>query len=149
MTIKRNHNRGEDIMNNPYADIIDLPHHVSKRHPQMPMEKRAAQFSPFAAVSGHDEAIHETAMLTEDKLELYEDEMNAIDEKLRLLQYHIKEQLKVTVAYFKPDEAKNGGAYVTVTGSAKKVDDVSKMLLLQDGKVIPIKDIQMLQNLSR
>ena len=75
--------------------------------------------------------------------------MNAIDEKLRLLQYHIKEQLKVTVAYFKPDEAKNGGAYVTVTGSAKKVDDVSKMLLLQDGKVIQIKDIQMLQNLSR
>ena len=63
-------NSGEDIMNNPYADIIDLPHHVSKRHPQMPMEKRAAQFSPFAAVSGHDEAIHETARFTDEQLKL-------------------------------------------------------------------------------
>ena len=131
---------------NPYADIIDLPHHVSTRHPQMPMEKRAAQFSPFAAMVGHDAAIRETARLTEEQLELSEDEKAVIDGKLQMIQAHIKEQPEVTITYFQPDEKKSGGAYVTVTGSAKKVDDVSKMLLLQDGKFIPIKDIQ---NLSR
>lgn len=75
-------------MNNPYADIIDLPHHVSRRHPPMPMEKRAAQFSPFAAVSSHNEAIHEMARVTDEQLELSEDEMSAIDEKLQFLQAH-------------------------------------------------------------
>ena len=122
-------------MNNPYADIIDLPHHVSKKHPQMPMEKRAAQFSPFAAVSGHDEAIYETARLTDEQLELSEDEIAVIDEKLQWLREHIKEQPEITVTYFQPDEKKNGGAYVTVTGSAKKID---KVLVLRDGTVIPI-----------
>ena len=126
---------------NPYADIIDLPHHVSKRHPQMPMEKRAAQFSPFAAMVGHDAAIRETARLTEERLELSEDEKAVIDGKLQMIQAHIKEQPEVTVTYFQPDEKKSGGAYVTVTGSAKKVDNVSKLLLLQDGRAIPIKDI--------
>ena len=133
---------------NPYADIIDLPHHVSKRYPQMPMEKRAAQFSPFAAMVGHDAAIRETARLTEERLELSEDEKAVIDGKLQMIKAHIKEQPEVTVTYFQPDEKKSGGAYVTVTGFAKKVDDVSKMLLLQDGRTIPIKDIQLLQNLS-
>ena len=133
---------------NPYADIIDLPHHVSTRHPQMPMEKRAAQFSPFAAMVGHDAAIRETARLTEEQLELSEDEKAVIDGKLQMIRAHIKEHPKVTVTYFQPDEKKKGGAYVTVTGSAKKVDDVRRLLLLQDGKAIPIKDIQLLQNLS-
>ena len=133
---------------NPYADIIDLPHHVSKRHPQMSMEKRAAQFSPFAAMVGHDAAIQETVRLTEEKLELSEDEKDIIDGKLQWIDEHIKEQPEITVTYFEPDEKKNGGAYVTVTGFAKKIDDVSKLLLLQDGKAIPIKDIQLLQNLS-
>ncbi len=133
---------------NPYADIIDLPHHVSTRHPQMPMEKRAAQFSPFAAMVGHDAAIREIARLTEEQLELSEDEKAVIDGKLQMIKAHIKEQPEVTVTYFQPDEKKSGGAYVTVTGFAKKVDDVSKMLLLQDGRTIPIKDIQLLQNLS-
>ncbi len=122
-------------MNNPYADIIDLPHHVSQKHPQMPMEKRAAQFSPFAAVSGHDDAIGETARFTEEQLELSDDEIAVIDEKLQWLREHIKEQPEVTVTYFQPDEKKNGGAYVTVTGSAKKID---KVLVLRDGTVIPI-----------
>ena len=126
---------------NPYADIIDLPHHVSKRHPQMPMEKRAAQFSPFAAMVGHDAAIRETARLTEEQLELSEDEKAVIGGKLQMIRAHIKEQPEVTVTYFHPDKKKSGGAYVTVTGSAKKVDNVSKLLLLQDGRAIPIKDI--------
>ena len=122
-------------MNNPYADIIDLPHHVSRRHPQMPMEKRAAQFSPFAAVASHDEAIHETARLTDEQLELSEDETSVIDEKLQWLREHIKEQPEITITYFRPDEKKNGGAYVTVTDSAKKID---RVLTLRDGTVILI-----------
>ena len=134
---------------NPCADIIDLPHHVSRRHPQMSMEKRAAQFSPFAAMVGHDAAIRETARLIEEQLELSEDEKAVIDGKLQMIQAHIEEQPEVTVTYFHPDKKKSGGAYVTVTGSAKKVDNVSKLLLLQDGRAIPIKDIQLLQDLSR
>ena len=112
------------------------------------MEKRAAQFSPFAAMVGHDAAIRETARLTEERLELSEDEKAVIDGKLQMIKAHIKEQPEVTVTYFQPDEKKSGGAYVTVTGFAKKVDNVSKLLLLQDGRAIPIKDIQLLQNLS-
>ncbi len=125
-------------MNGPYDDIIDLPHHVSQRHPQMPMEKRAAQFSPFAAVAGHDEAIDETARVTDEQVELSEDEMAVIDEKLQWIQGHVKEQPEITVTYFQPDEKKNGGAYVTVTGSAKKIDRFEQVLILRDGTTIPI-----------
>jgi len=111
---------------NPYADIINLPRHISVRHPQMSMDKRAAQFSPFAAMVGHDAAIRETARLTEEQLELSEDEKDIIDGKLQWIQEHIKEQPEITVTYFKPDEKKNGGAYVTVTDSAKRIDDIKK-----------------------
>ena len=126
---------------NPYADIIDLPHHVSKRHPQMPMEKRAAQFSPFAAMVGHDAAIRETARLTEEQMELTEDAKAIIDGKLQMIQAHIKEQPEVTVTYFQPDEKKSGGAYVTVTGFAKRIEEVERILNLVDGTVIPLMDI--------
>ena len=131
---------------NPYADIIDLPHHVSKRHPQMPMEKRAAQFSPFAAMVGHDAAIRETARLTEEQLELSEDEKAVIDGKLQMIQAHIKEQPEVTVTYFQPDEKKSGGAYVTITGSARRIDEVERILNLADGTVIPLMDIVAVQS---
>ena len=125
----------------PYADIIDLPHHISQRHPQMPMKKRAAQFSPFAAVSGHDEAILETARVTEKRIELSEEEMALLDEKLQHIQEHIKEQPEITVTYFQPDDKKNGGAYVTVTGPAKRIDLYSHMLALSNGILIPINGI--------
>ena len=130
---------------NPYADIIDLPHHVSKRHPQMPMEKRAAQFSPFAAMVGHDAAIRETARLTEERLELSEDEKAVIDGKLQMIRAHIKEQPEVTVTYFKPDEKKGGGAYVAVTDFAKRIDEVERILNLADGAVIPLMNIVAVQ----
>ena len=151
---------------NPYADIIDLPHHVSTRHPQMPMEKRAAQFSPFAAMVGHDAAIRETARLTEEQLDLSEDEKAVIDGKLQMIQAHIKEQptgakqshhapapalahpcaSEVTVTYFQPDEKKSGGAYVTITGSARRIDEVERILNLADGTVIPLMDIVAVQS---
>ena len=132
---------------NPYADIIDLPHHVSKLHPQMPVEKRAAQFSPFAAMVGHDAAIRETARLTEEQLELSEDEKAVIDGKLQMIQAHIKEQPEITVTYFQPDEKKSGGAYVTITGSAKKTDKQRRLLILQNETVIHISDIIDIQEL--
>ena len=131
---------------NPYADIIDLPHHVSTRHPQKPMEKRAAQFSPFAAMVGHDAAIRETARLTEEQLDLSEDEKAVIDGKLQMIQAHIKEQPEVTVTYFQPDEKKSGGAYVTITGSARRIDEVERILNLADGTVIPLMDIVAVQS---
>ena len=123
---------------NTYADIINLPHHVSSRHPQMSMEKRAAQFSPFAAMVGHEAAIQETARLTDEQLELSEDEKIVIDSKLQWIQEHIKEQPEITVTYFQADEKKNGGAYVTVTGFAKKIDKIEKLLNLREGINIPI-----------
>ena len=126
---------------NPYADSIDLPHHVSTRHTQMPMEKRAAQFSPFAAMVGHDAAIRETARLTEEQLELSEDEKAVIDGKLQMIRAHIKEQPEVTVTYFQPDEKKIGGAYVTVTDSVKKIDSHYRVLSFTNGDTIPINSI--------
>ena len=132
---------------NPYADIIDLPHHVSTRHPQMPMEKRAAQFSPFAAMVGHDVAIRETARLTEEQLELSEDEKAVIDGKLQMIRAHIKEQPEVTVTYFQPDEKKSGGAYVTVTGFTRKIDEQRRLLILQNETIIHISEIIDIQEL--
>ena len=132
---------------NPYADIIDLPHHVSTRHPQMPMEKRAAQFSPFAAMVGHDAAIRETARLTEEQLELTEDAKAIIDGKLQMIRAHIKEQPEVTVTYFQPDEKKSGGAYVTVTGFTRKIDEQRRLLILQNETIIHISEIIDIQEL--
>ena len=132
---------------NPYADIIDLPHHVSKRHPQIPMEKRAAHFSPFAAMVGHDAAIRETARLTEEQLELSEDEKAVIDGKLQMIRAHIKEQPEVTVTYFQPDEKKSGGAYVTVTGFTRKIDEQRRLLILQNETIIHISEIIDIQEL--
>ena len=124
-----------------YDDIIDLPHHVSERHPQMPMIDRAAQFSPFAALTGYDAAIVETARLTDEKRELSEEQKQEINRQLNALQARIKTDPTVTVVYFEADDRKAGGAYRTVTGSAKKVDDYLGVLELTDGTTIPFDDI--------
>ena len=124
-----------------YDDIIDLPHHVSEKHPQMPMADRAAQFSPFAALTGYDAAIVETARLTDQKRELTEEQKQEISKGLRALQECIKSDPVVTVTFFQPDERKAGGTYRTVTGRAKKVDEYLGMLLLTDGTAIPFDSI--------
>ena len=95
-----------------YDDIINLPHHVSTRHPQMSMYDRAAQFSPFAALTGYDDAIQETGRLTEQKIELDEETLEKLDERFQILQEHLGEQPEVRFTYFKPDERKEGGAYL-------------------------------------
>ena len=92
-----------------YDDIINLPHHVSERHPQMSMYNRAAQFAPFAALAGHDSAITEAARLTDAEQELPESEAEILDRKLARLQT-MEEKTPVTVTYFVPDSRKDGGS---------------------------------------
>lgn len=126
-----------------YDDIIHLPHHRSKKHAPMPLIDRAAQFSPFAALTGHDAAIKETARLTDRKIELDEYEIAALDEKLQMIkiQLGVKKSSEITVTYFQPDMRKEGGEYVNVTGNVKKMDEYDKCLIMNDGTRILIEDI--------
>ena len=124
-----------------YDDIIHLPHHVSKTHPQMSMEDRAAQFSPFAALTGYDAAIAETARLTDQRVELDEYERQALNEKLQFISEHLKDHPKVSITYFLPDAWKDGGEYVTATGKVKKIDDYEQKIVLMDGTRILMEDM--------
>lgn len=124
-----------------YDDIINLSHHRSKKHPHMPLIDRAAQFSPFAALTGHDAAIKETARLTDRKIELDEYEIAVLDEKLQQVRLQLKSCPEITVTYFKPDERKHGGEYVTITGNVKKMDVYTKCFIMNDGTRILIEDI--------
>lgn len=127
--------------NHEYDDIIDLPHHVSATRPRMSMIDRAAQFSPFAALTGYDAAIKETGRLTDERIELSEESRATLDRKQQLLMDNLADRPEVSLTYFVPDERKSGGAYVTVTGIVKKVDDYQRLLLLTDGTKIPLDDI--------
>ena len=128
-------------MSTPYDDILPLPHHVSEKHPPMSRLDRAAQFSPFAALTGYEAAVKETARLTDQRIELDEGEKEAIDQRLTLLQERLPEPTKVTITYFVPDKKKAGGAYVSVSGTVKKVDDYERVVILRDGMRIPIEEI--------
>lgn len=124
-----------------YDDIIGLPHHVSTTRPHMPMIDRAAQFMPFRALTGYEGAVQETARLTDQKIELSGDEKAALDAKLQRLADDLGSQPTVTLVYFRPDERKSGGAYVTVAGQLKKIDRHEGVLVLTGGERIPIEDI--------
>lgn len=128
-------------MNDRYDDIIHLPHHVSKTRPQMSMMDRAAQFSPFAALTGYDAAIKETGRLTDEKIELGEETKAVLDRKQSYLSDMISVQPEITVTYFLPDERKSGGTYLSVTGKLKRIDEYERMMILTDGKKIPLDDI--------
>ena len=132
-------------MKEDYSDIINLPHHVSHNHPQMPMEARAAQFAPFAALTGYDTVIHETARQTDKQVELEEYDNERLNRIFSELMDSLEEHPMVTVSYFKPDEHKAGGAYVTVTGQLKKIDTYEQIMKMEDGTVIPIGSIMDLQ----
>ena len=121
-----------------YDDIIDLPHPTSSKHPRMPMIDRAAQFTPFQALTGYGAAIQETARITGEKVELTEEEKAVLDEKLRFLADTGNE---AAFTYFQPDGRKSGGAYVTALGAMKKLDPLVGRLTLTDGTAIPIEDI--------
>ena len=126
---------------NQYEDIINLPHHVSPTRPQMPLSDRAAQFAPFAALTGYDSAIKETGRLTDERIELDEEALTALDMKYQLLMDALNEAPKVTITYFQPDERKAGGKYITATGAVKKVDDFERRITMQDGSKSPMDDV--------
>ncbi len=124
-----------------YEDIIHLPHHTSTRHPPMSRENRAAQFAPFAALTGHDQALRETARLTSERIELTEDGIAVLNETLSQLRAHADEMPTVSVTYFQPDRRKAGGAYVTVEGIVRRVDDIEGVIELSGRVKIPLCEI--------
>lgn len=130
----------------PYDDIIDLPRPVSKTRAQMSMLDRAAQFSPFAALTGYEAAIQETARLTDAQIEMEEDRKAVLDRKLSVLAEKLAQQPEVTITYFLPDEKKDGGAYVTISGGIKRIDGVERMILLTNGTKIPIMHVMELES---
>jgi hypothetical protein len=129
----------------PYEDIIDLPHHVSQKHPPMDMEKRAAQFMPFRALTGHEEAVAETARLTERRIELSEEEREDLDRQLKILEEHLPERPLVQVTYFLADPLKEGGSYEEMAGRIRRIDPVEKCLMFADRTKIPLEDILSLE----
>ena len=130
-----------DSKDDNYNDIINLPHHVSKTHPRMSLHDRAAQFSPFAALTGHEEEINESARLTEKKLELDEDEKIRINEKLQFIKNNIDKDITVTFTYFVPDVKKAGGEYRKITGKVKKINIYEHKIIMSEGRIINIEDI--------
>ena len=128
-----------------YSDIINMPHHVSNNRPQMSMRDRAAQFAPFAALTGYDDAVRETARQTNQKIELLDEQVAILNEKILFLIEKIKDNLEITITYFIPDKKKEGGAYTTVKGIIKKIDEYNKLIILNDGREIMMDSIFDLQ----
>ncbi len=126
---------------NAYEDILHLPHHVSQTRPRMSRMDRAAQFSPFQALTGLDSAMQETQRQTTMKIELDENEKSVLDEKLRILQARILDNPEVFIVFYRPDAYKDGGSYHEISGSLRRIDTVQRQLLLNDGTAIPLDDI--------
>ena len=124
-----------------YKDIINLPHHQSLRRPRMAMIDRAAQFSPFAALTGHNDAIIETARLTDRKIELDEGTKSIINEKIQMISDFLFEKPTVTFTHFEPDNKKEGGTYLNTTGTVKRIDEFKREIVLTDGRIILIEHI--------
>lgn len=134
--LKFNHND-----RHKYDDIIDLPRHVSKTHSPMPAADRAAQFAPFAALTGHGAAVEETARLTSERIELDESCKALLDQKLKDIRDHISGSPRVSVTYFVPDMKKEGGSYVTVEGCVTRINEYERTMIFSDGLKIPVQDI--------
>lgn len=123
-----------------YDDIINMPHHVSRRHKQMPLSDRAAQFSPFSALSGYGDAVKETARQTDGRIYLSEDAKAVINDKIRILS-KMSHSESVSITYFVPDDKKAGGQYITDTETVKKIDEYNKVIKMNNGAIIAFKDI--------
>ena len=130
----------------PYEDIVNLPPHISKRHPQPSMMDRAARFAPFAAITGYEEMVLEEARITEERIDLDEGTSSILNEKLNMIQEFIDEEPEVTITYFEPDKKKTGGAYVSITGVVKRIDEYERLVIMTDGKKIRIEDIYGLES---
>ena len=129
------------MTDNRYDDIIHLPHHVSQNHPQMPLRDRAAQFAPFAALTGYEAAAGETARLTAERRELDAQEAEELNRRLADLAARLKDRPEVTIEYFVPDDRKAGGVYVNVTGRVRNISVSERLLVMEDGAEIPLDDI--------
>ena len=129
-----------------YDDMINMPCPTSPRHPRMPRADRAAQFAPFAALTGYDAAIDETGRLTDQKIDISEDMREKLDLKQNFLADIIDEQPEISVTYFAPDKKKSGGAYVTVNGRLKQIDEYEQLIILTDGKKIPIQEVYSIES---
>ena len=128
-----------------YSDIINLPYKKSKKYKHMSQKNRAAQFAPFAALTGHDAAIKETARLTDERLELSDEVIMKLNDQLNMIRDNIGTEQKVSITYFVPDDKKSGGAYLTHSGIVKKIDEFERKLIMQDETVIPIEQISEIQ----
>ena len=124
-----------------YDDIINLPHHVSKNRPHMPLSERAAQFAPFAALSGHESAIRETARHTDEERTLDEDQNHLLDEQYRQLKEQQQEHPEAEITYFIPDRRKNGGTYKTIKGKICHIDEWKHIITFEEGPAIPLRYI--------
>lgn len=124
-----------------YDDILNLPHHVSNTRPHISMHDRAAQFSPFAALTGYDDTVKETARLTDEKLELTADRITDLNQKIAFLNEHAEECPEITIEYFIPDEKKSGGKYVTLSGKFRRIDEYNHNMVFTSGEEIPLNDI--------
>ena len=124
-----------------YEDIINLPHHISKKHRPMPREARAAQFAPFAALAGYESDVNEAARYTGKRRELGEYETERLNRRINEIRDGIHGNTEVIITYFKPDEKKTGGEYLNIGGRVRKIDDYGRTLTLTSGALIPLDDI--------
>ena len=124
-----------------YDDIINLPHYTSEKRPKMSIYDRAAQFSPFAALTGYDAAVMEAARITERRVELSEDSRSELDRTMTILGKIIDTEPHVTVTYFLPDSRKTGGEYRTVHSRLIRIDQSAGNVILASGDIIPISTV--------
>ncbi len=124
-----------------YDSIIKKPHHVSKNHPQMSLLDRAAQFAPFAALTGYDAMVKETARTVDQKRELSDEQIEELNYKIKYITEHLKDEPIVVITYFVPDSKKVGGVYLTKEGIIKKVEEYNKNFIFTDGTIVPLPDV--------
>ena len=128
-------------MSDQYSDIINMPHYVSRTRAQMPIHNRAAQFAPFAALTGYEEAVEESARLTDSKAELCEDDAAELNKKIQLLSARIASEPYCEVICFVPDKRKSGGRYITVSGNVRLIEEATRQMVFCGGMRIPLDDI--------
>jgi hypothetical protein len=129
-----------------YDDIINLEYHKSKKHPPMSLYARSAQFAPFAALTGYEDAVRETSRITSERIELDDELKSILDMKLQLIRENIGKKEEIKFTYFEPDERKEGGAYVTIDGVVKKFDEINHTIVLTNKMQIPIDDLLDIQS---
>ncbi len=129
------------MMEGKYDDIIGLEYKGPKRHPRMSIHERAAQFAPFAALTGYDDVIAETGRLTGSKIELDEEQRASLNAVLQTIRDRLLERPEAILTYFRPDSRKTGGTYLSIKGHVRNIDEASRLVVLADGPSIPIDDL--------